>query len=131
MTVLNRLSEGLSSKDLENWNTPQPVLTLPNDADIQTVWAPDHVTQRLVLPFCSAYLQYPLARRSPSHQAAGNQVLNAEYLSFELSYDPFKPLNGTKTGCIGRNTFSLKTARPIVFCHEWRQLMTARLMSIN
>lgn len=33
--------QAYSSKDLVNWTAPQPVLTLPDDAGIQGVWAPE------------------------------------------------------------------------------------------
>ena len=33
--------EVYTSKDLMNWTPPQPVLTLPDDAGIKAVWAPE------------------------------------------------------------------------------------------
>lgn len=141
----NRESSGFqgvevyTSTNLTDWKAPQPVLTLPRDAGVAMVWAPE------MHPYNNAYYLFvtltlhatvedgkPVTANSwPKMHKRGTWIFRAE-----SPEGPFLPLkNGPVTPPSWMSldgTFYVENQTPyMVFCHEWVQLIDGTVASMR
>ena len=120
-----------TSKDLANWLPPQTVLSLPKDADVMMVWAPEvheysgafylfvTLTSHRTLPE-----KKPIESRSwPAMHGRGTHVFRADQPT-----GPFEPLKNTshtpENWMALDGTLFVEDGSPyMVFCHEWVQIV--------
>lgn len=123
--------QAYSSNDLVNWTVPKPVLTLPDDAGIDGVWAPEmHAYNGAFYLF--ATLTYdrlvpdkkPVERDDwPAMYVRGTHIFRADN-----PLGPFKPLkSGSHTPedwmALDGTLFVDKGIPYMIFCHEWVQVI--------
>lgn len=125
--------EAYASKDLRNWQPPQRVLVLPDDADVGQgmVWAPEmHAYQGQYYLLVTLTHPKPLATKKPVEkaewpaiQARGTSIFRAD-----SPLGPFKPLKAAshtpEDWMALDGTLFVEGGRPyLVFCHEWVQII--------
>ncbi len=123
--------EVYASKDLVNWSPPRPVLTLPGDAGIRFVWAPEvHEFNGVFYLFVTLTFRRMLPEKEPVEEDGwprmherGTYIYRAD-----APTGPFKPLKAsahTPTDWMALDgTLFVEDGTPyMVFCHEWVQLI--------
>jgi beta-xylosidase len=121
--------EAYTSKDLIHWQDPQPVLTLPEDAGIQSVWAPEvHEYGGRFYLFVTLTFKRPITNQKPVESADWPDLHErGTYIySAGTPAGPFHPLKGashTPPGWMALDgTLFVEDDTPyMVFCHEWVQ----------
>lgn len=121
--------EVYASKDLANWQPPQAVLSLPDDADIAMVWAPEmHEYNGAFYLFVTLTYHRTLQERKPVDSARwpAMHVRGTHVFRADQPTGPFKPLrNGSHTPedwMALDGTLFVEDGTPyMVFCHEWVQ----------
>ncbi len=121
--------EAYTSKDLINWFPPQPVLTLPDDADIQSVWAPEvHEYNGSFYLFVTLTFRRTLTAKKPVEADTWPQMHERGTYIYRADSPagPFKPLKDTShtpsDWMALDGTLFVEDGTPyMVFCHEWVQ----------
>ena len=132
--------EAYTSKDLKTWTPPRPVLTLPGDAGIQDVWAPEmHAYNGAYYLFVTLTFRETLpipkpveGKNWPAMHKRGTWVYRADAPS-----GPFTPLKGashTPPGwmALDGTLYVEDDGTPyMVFCHEWVQLIDGAMACVK
>ena len=118
-----------SSRNLVNWLPPQPVLTLPDDADVAGVWAPEmHAFNGRFYLFATLTSSRLLPEKAPvvkdgwpPPHVRGTHIFRADN-----PLGPFRPLKNTshtpEAWMALDGTLFVENGTPyLVFCHEWTQ----------
>jgi hypothetical protein len=123
--------ETYASQDLLNWTAPQPVLTLTNDAGVQSVWAPEvHEYKGKYYLFVTLTFGRMLAQRPPVEGqdwpqmcVRGTHVFHAH--SPAGPFQPLKEASHTPGDWMALDgTLHVEDGTPyMVFCHEWVQMI--------
>lgn len=123
--------EVYASKDLLNWELPRPVLTLPNDAGINAVWAPEmHAYNGKFYLFVTLTYDRMLPEKKPVDNTnwPAMHVRGTHIFSSDNPLGPFKLLkNSSYTPedwmALDGTLFVEEGSPYMVFCHEWVQLI--------
>jgi len=123
--------EVYTSRDLENWNPPKPVLTLPDDANVLDVWAPEvHRHNGAYFLFVTLTFRDTLATPRPidihywpPQYRRGTWVFRAT--------NPEGPFTAVKNGphtppdwmALDGTLWVEDGVASMVFCHEWAQIV--------
>jgi len=131
--------EVYSGKNLEQWDGPRPVLTLPEDSGVVMVWAPEvHAYQGAYYLFVTLTHDKLIAdtkpvdsKRWPEMKKRGTWVFRSD-----VPEGPFKPLKNeshTPPSWMALDgTLQVENETPyMVFCHEWVQLIDGRMAAVR
>lgn len=121
--------EAYCSRDLVHWQPPRPVLTLPRDAGIVSVWAPEmHPYNGRYYLFVTLTYRRTLAQEKPVARPdwPAMHVRGTHIFAADDPLGPFVPLrNGSHTPAEWMaldGTLWVEQGTPyMVFCHEWVQ----------
>lgn len=121
--------EVYTSKDLLHWSSPQPVLKLPEDAGIQSVWAPEmHNYKDNYYLFVTLTYKKKLKAKKPVNQKNWPEMhirgTHVYYADSPLGpFMPFKKTSFTPEAWMALDgTLYVEDGLPyMVFCHEWVQ----------
>jgi GH43 family beta-xylosidase len=121
--------EVYTSKDLQNWNPPKPVLKLRNPEKIRFVWAPEvHAYNGKYYLFVTLTYHKKLLEKKPIDEKSwppmnrrGTHIYVSE--SLEGSFKPVKKGPHTPAGWMALDgTLHIEDGTPyMIFCHEWVQ----------
>lgn len=121
--------QAYSSKDLVNWTAPQPVLTLPDDAGIQGVWAPEmHAYNGAFYLFATLTYEKLLPEKKPveSEDWPAMHVRGTHIFRADNPLGPFEALKSTSHTpedwmALDGTLFVEESTPYMIFCHEWVQ----------
>lgn len=121
--------EVYASKDLANWLAPQTVLSLPDDADVTSVWAPEvHAYNGAFYLFVTLTYHRTLPEKKPVESARwpAMHVRGTHVFRADQPTGPFKPLKNSshtpEKWMALDGTLFVEDGKPyMVFCHEWVQ----------
>ena len=127
------------SKDLANWLPPQTVLSLPTDADVLMVWAPEmHEYKGGFYLFVTLTCHRLLPEKKPvetdnwpAMHVRGTHVYRADQPT-----GPFKPLKNSshtpEDWMALDGTLFVEDGTPyMVFCHEWVQTIDGTMDGVR
>jgi beta-xylosidase len=130
--------EVYTSTNLTDWTPPQPVLTLPKELNVATVWAPEmHAYQGAYYLFATLTFHTTVAdtkpvtdRDWPPMYRRGTWVFRADRPT-----GPFQPIKNdsfTPPAWMALDgTLSVDNGTPyMVFCHEWVQLIDGTIDAV-
>ncbi len=117
------------SKDLINWKAPRPVLTLPDNAGIKSVWAPEmHQYNGKFYLFVTLTLRDTLPENKPVEKDnwPGMHIRGTHLYYADSPLGPFQAFKGTshtpEEWMALDGTLFIEEGKPyMVFCHEWVQ----------
>jgi len=123
--------EVYTSKDLENWKQPKPVLILPETEGIRSVWAPEmHEYQGKFYLFVTLTYKEKLPRVKPVDKRTWPEmyIRGTHVFHSDSPYGPFKLFKSTsftpKDWMALDGTLYVEESTPyMIFCHEWVQLI--------
>ena len=130
--------EVYTSRDLENWTPPKPVLKLPKSMNILMVWAPevhyynDKYYLFVTLTFRDKVASPPPVEKNwPPMYRRGTWIYRAD-----SPLGPFEPLkNGSITPpewMALDGTLAVQDGKPyMIFCHEWVQIIDGTFDAIE
>ncbi len=123
--------EVYASKDLANWLPPQTVMSLPKDADVTMVWAPEVHEYKgayyLLVTLTSHRLlteKKPVEKGNwPEMNVRGTHVYRADRPTGP--FEPLKTSSHTPADWMALDgTLFVEDGAPyMVFCHEWVQMI--------
>ena len=119
------------SQDLVHWQPPQPVLTLPNAADIEFVWAPEmHAYNGRFYLFVTLTYHKTLPVKKPVDRSSWPPMFirGTHIYVADQPTGPFQPLKaGSHTPAdwmaLDGTLFVDGQTPYMVFCHEWVQMI--------
>lgn len=131
--------EAYTSTDLKNWTEPQRVLTLPDDAGIISVWAPEmHAYKGKYYIFVTLTFKDTLPGKKPVKSAnwpkmhvRGTHVFHSD--SPLGPFHPFKVTSFTPENWMALDgSLFVEDHKPyMVFCHEWVQTVDGTINYIQ
>lgn len=123
--------EVYTSKDLINWQAPQMVLELPEDAGVKAVWAPEmHQYNNKFYLFVTLTMDEMLTEEKPvKNEKWGDMHIRGTHVfCADNPLGPFKRLKETshtpENWMALDGTLYVEDEIPyMVFCHEWLQII--------
>jgi len=121
--------EVYTSKDLINWTAPRPVLTLPDDAGIKSVWAPEmHQYNGKFYLFTTLTLRDTIPENKPVEKDnwPGMHIRGTHLYHADSPLGPFQAFKSSshtpEEWMALDGTLFIDEEKPyMVFCHEWVQ----------
>jgi len=127
--------EVYASKDLTNWLPPQTVMSLPNDADLMMVWAPEvHEYEGAFYLFVTLTYHRTLPEKKPVEEdhwpamhVRGTHVFRADQPTGP--FERLKARSHTPQDWMALDgTLFVEDGTPyMVFCHEWVQTINGTM----
>ena len=123
--------EVYTSKDLRNWQSPKPVLRLPDDIGIKAVWAPEvHEYRGSFYLFVTLTFNRTLGDNKPVRNAKWPSLLERGTYIYrsDSPVGPFSPLREAALTpsdwmAIDGSLYREGGTPYMLFCHEWIQLV--------
>ena len=123
--------EVYTSQDLMNWTPPRPVLTLPDNAGIKAVWAPEmHQYNGKFYLFVTLTDKETLDENKPVEEDSwpGMHIRGTHIFYADSPLGPFQPFKETshtpENWMALDGTLFVEEGNPyMVFCHEWVQII--------
>jgi len=131
--------EVYTSTNLTEWATPRPVLTLPKDAGVAMVWAPEmHAYNTAYYLFVTLTFHTAVAGEKPVASKGWPKMFTRGTWIFRADSPegPFKPLKSASTTPPSwmalDGTLYVENHTPyMVFCHEWVQLIDGAIAALK
>jgi GH43 family beta-xylosidase len=123
--------EVYTSKDLCHWHPPRTVLTLPDDAGIRAVWAPEmHTWNGRYYLFVTLTYDRTLTGKKPVELEnwPAMHVRGTHIFQADSPLGPFIPIKSSSHTpkdwmALDGTLFVEKDTPYMIFCHEWVQLV--------
>jgi len=131
--------EAYAGRDLCHWEPPRPVLTLPPDAGIREIWAPEmHCHNGKFYLFVTLTYDRRLPGRRPTADPHWPPLLTRGTHIFRADnplgpFEPFEPAAQTPAAWMALDgTLFVEDDIPyMVFCHEWVQIIDGTIDCIR